>query len=63
MKPIILQKVKIQKELSMEAGSVSKYLELAKKTVDAAEIRYGIILRRGGKMEANNLQKAASSAF
>ena len=47
----------------MEAGSVSKYLELAKKTVDAAEIRYGIILRRGGKLEANNLQKAASSAF
>jgi hypothetical protein len=63
MNAIILQKVKIQKELSMEAGSVSKYLALAKKTVDAAESRCGIILKRGGKFEANNLQKASSSAF
>jgi hypothetical protein len=47
----------------MEAGSVSKYLALAKKTVDAAESRCGIILKRGGKLEANNLQKASSSAF
>ena len=39
MNAIILQKVKIQKELSMEAGSISKYLALAKKTVDAAESR------------------------
>ena len=63
MNAIILQKVKIQKELSMEAGSVSKYLALAKKTVDAAESRCGIILKRGGKLEASNLQKASSSAF
>ncbi len=63
MNAIILQKVKIQKELSMKAGSVSNYLALAKKTVDAAESRYGIILKRGGKLESNNLQKASSSAF
>jgi hypothetical protein len=47
----------------MEAGSVPRYLELAKKNVDAAESRCGIILKRGGKLEANNLQKAGSSAF
>jgi hypothetical protein len=58
MNPIILQKVKIQKELSMKAGSVSKYLALAKKTVDAAESRCGIILRHSGKLEANSLQKS-----
>ena len=62
MNAIILQKVKIQKKLSMEAGSVSKYLALAKKTVDAAESRCGIILKRGGKLESNNLQKTSSSA-
>jgi len=47
----------------MEAGSVPKYLELAKKTVDAVESRCGIILKGSGKLEANNLQKAGSSAF
>ena len=63
MNPIILQKVKIQKALSNKAGSVSKYLALAKKTVDAAENQRGIILRRDGKCEAKNLKKTASSAF
>jgi hypothetical protein len=63
MNSIILQKVKIQKALSMEAGSVTKYLALAKKTVDAAENQCGIILRRDGKLEAKNLKKTALSAF
>jgi hypothetical protein len=62
MNAIILQKVKIQKELSIKAGSVSNYLELAKKTVDDAENRFGIILKRSGQAESN-LQKEASAVF
>ena len=37
-------------------------LELAKKTVDDAENRFGIILKRRGQAESN-LQKEASAVF
>jgi hypothetical protein len=62
MNAIILQKVKIQKAFH-GSGFRFKIFGIGEKTVDAAESRCGIILKRGGKLEANNLQKASSSAF
>jgi len=42
MNPIIEEKVRVQRMLSKEAGSVSEYLRLAEKQAREAEGRFGI---------------------
>ncbi len=46
MNPVIDEKVKIQRKLSMEAGSVSAYIKMMQKNMDDVEERFGIVLNR-----------------